>query len=377
MSEYQYYEFQAIDRPLSEKEMAELRAISTRAVITATSFTNTYHWGDLKADPRRLLRKYFDAFLYVANWGSHWLAFRVPADAIDADTLKAYQTPESFTVRQRGSYVVLGFCSEEEPDGWVEGEGWLASLVSLRADILRGDFRALYLAWLLEVQRGLPEEGAEPPVPPGLTQLSAALKGLADFLRLDADLLSAAAEASDPLPQRTPEAQQQWRSWVQSLDEADKDAFLCRVASGDTSVRWELQKRFRRHLDQTRPPSAANLRRQRSISDLLAAKNKRTDQRRRREAERRSRKEREQAAARKAYLGGLGQREDSIRSKISALIGTKQQKNYDQAVKLLVDLRDAAALQDRTETFGEYLAGLRNEHARKVSLLRRLDGPGL
>lgn len=30
MSEYQYYEFQAIDRPLTEREMRELRAISSR-----------------------------------------------------------------------------------------------------------------------------------------------------------------------------------------------------------------------------------------------------------------------------------------------------------------------------------------------------------
>lgn len=33
MSEYQYYEFAAIDRPLTRTEMAELRAVSTRAVI--------------------------------------------------------------------------------------------------------------------------------------------------------------------------------------------------------------------------------------------------------------------------------------------------------------------------------------------------------
>ena len=32
MSEYQYYEFQAIDRPLGAKEMSELRAYSTRAL---------------------------------------------------------------------------------------------------------------------------------------------------------------------------------------------------------------------------------------------------------------------------------------------------------------------------------------------------------
>jgi len=51
MSEYQYYEFAAIDRPLTRIEMAELRAASTRAVITPGGFSNHYEWGDLKADP--------------------------------------------------------------------------------------------------------------------------------------------------------------------------------------------------------------------------------------------------------------------------------------------------------------------------------------
>ncbi len=41
MSEYQYYEFRAVDRPLSEQELGKLRALSTRAEITSTSFTNT------------------------------------------------------------------------------------------------------------------------------------------------------------------------------------------------------------------------------------------------------------------------------------------------------------------------------------------------
>lgn len=38
MSEYQYYEFVAIDCPLDERRMGEVRALSTRADITATSF---------------------------------------------------------------------------------------------------------------------------------------------------------------------------------------------------------------------------------------------------------------------------------------------------------------------------------------------------
>ena len=70
MSEYQYYEFRTLDRDLTDTEMDALRRISTRAMITSTSFTNHYEWGDLKADPLKLLEKYFDAFVYVANWGS-------------------------------------------------------------------------------------------------------------------------------------------------------------------------------------------------------------------------------------------------------------------------------------------------------------------
>lgn len=43
MSEYQYYEFLALDRPLASKQRAELRSLSTRAEITATRFVNEYH----------------------------------------------------------------------------------------------------------------------------------------------------------------------------------------------------------------------------------------------------------------------------------------------------------------------------------------------
>ena len=82
MSEYQYYEFQSVDRPLTQTERQELRAISTRARITASSFTNHYDWGDLKADPALLLERYFDLFLYLANWGSRRFAVRLPAGVL-------------------------------------------------------------------------------------------------------------------------------------------------------------------------------------------------------------------------------------------------------------------------------------------------------
>jgi len=51
MSEYQYFEFQAIDHPLTEEQMTELRRYSSRAAITPTSFEVEYNWGDFKGNP--------------------------------------------------------------------------------------------------------------------------------------------------------------------------------------------------------------------------------------------------------------------------------------------------------------------------------------
>jgi hypothetical protein len=83
MSEYQYYEFQAVDRCLTEKEMSELRSFSSRADITAHSFINEYSWGSFKGDEDLWMEKYFDGFLYYANWGTHILKLRLPPTLLD------------------------------------------------------------------------------------------------------------------------------------------------------------------------------------------------------------------------------------------------------------------------------------------------------
>jgi hypothetical protein len=89
MSEYQYYEFQAIDRPLTKSEMADLRSYSTRALITATSFVNEYSWGAFKGNEDAWMEKYFDAFLYFANWGTRIVKLALCAnDGETSESLK-------------------------------------------------------------------------------------------------------------------------------------------------------------------------------------------------------------------------------------------------------------------------------------------------
>lgn len=71
--EYQHCEFLALDRPLKKSEMAALRALSTRADITSTRFSNVYNYGDFKDSPATLMEKYLDAHVYIANWGTRTL----------------------------------------------------------------------------------------------------------------------------------------------------------------------------------------------------------------------------------------------------------------------------------------------------------------
>jgi len=66
--------------------MSALRGLSTRANITPISFTNEYQWGDFKGNPDDLMRRYFDAHIYVANWMTAIFMVRLPIEAISTKT---------------------------------------------------------------------------------------------------------------------------------------------------------------------------------------------------------------------------------------------------------------------------------------------------
>jgi hypothetical protein len=106
MSEYQYYEFLALDQPLTAEQRAELRSISSRAEITATRFVNEYQWGDLKGDPLQMVKEYFDAFLYLANWGTRQVMFRLPHGVLDPE-IAAHLVVAEQTVKTHVSRVLM------------------------------------------------------------------------------------------------------------------------------------------------------------------------------------------------------------------------------------------------------------------------------
>jgi hypothetical protein len=214
VSYHETYEFFAIDRRLTPAEMRALRAISTRATITPTRFYNFYDWGGLKADPHDLVRRYFDLFVYTeVNSGTRWGILRFPAGRIDTRLWRPYVTEQrgsgppsrSVSMATRGEAVLLTLYSPEgegdefDDEGFDEG-GLAVPLALVRADLLAGDLRALYLLWLSAVQCGERRStAAEPARPPGrerVSRMPGVLASLAEFVGLDDDLLAVALEPS-------------------------------------------------------------------------------------------------------------------------------------------------------------------------------------
>ena len=378
MSEYQYYEFQAVDRPLTEREMGELRACSSRATITATRFVNHYEWGSFKGDSSAWIDKYFDAFLYLANWGTHELTIRLPRKVLDLKTAKRYCCGRAASVRVQGDFVILDLSSEDEGGDWEDGSGWLSSLIPLRADLAAGDHRALYLAWLLCVQAGgIKDDATEPPVPAGLGELTASLQAFADFLRIDSDLLTVAAGQSPKT--NAPSSGPGIDHWIAALPDVTKTDWLVRLAGGnEPHLRAELLRRFR----ESQPSHASHHdATARTAGELQDAAEERAEERRRQEAKRaaaeQTRRERETADKRERFLDNLAQREPKVWEQVDALIATKQPGRYDEAVKLLCDLRDLARRGGRASNIEERLLRLCEEHSRKPSFIERLRRAGL
>lgn len=86
----------------------------------------------------------------------------------------------------------------------------------------------------------------------------------------------------------------------------------------------------------------------------------------------------ERAAARRTeHLARLTSDLDRTWREIDTLIATKTPKGYDQAVRLLVDLREIANRDGTHEAYAQRLTDLHARHRAKPSLMRRFEAEHL
>jgi len=93
-------------------------------------------------------------------------------------------------------------------------------------------------------------------------------------------------------------------------------------------------------------------------------------------AKEKARRDREAPIAREKHLDSLAGRESKLWGEVDAFVASKQPNSYDQAVAILVDLRDLAA-RGKAGEFGLRIEALREAQARKPSFIQRLAKAGL
>jgi hypothetical protein len=373
MSEYQYYEFQAIDRPLNEADRQALRDLSTRARITATSFTNSYEWGDFKGDPAKLMERWFDLHLYLTNWGSRRLMIRLPKRLVDRRLLDTFLGEvDCATLSVSGENLIVDInCDEVEFEDWDDGSGWLAALAPLRAEVLAGDLRLFYLLWLTAVQAEVFEADQPEPMS-GIGPMSASLEAFAEFFGIDSDLVQAAAERPTVATASAMSAEA-FRGIISAMTDADKTTMLSRLFDGDPHVAAELRAKVgdRMASDADAPPIVARtvgelrsraavigLAREQAAAEKLAAEHKRRVE----EAEK----------ARQARLLAIARRGEGVWREVEAEIERRNAVGYDKAASLLLDLQAVAEDRGAMPDFLRRLHAIREKHVRKERFIERL-----
>ena len=361
MSEYQYYEWQTVDRLLTEDEQQAARNLSSHIEVSSSRAVVTYSYGSFKHDPRQVLARFFDAHLYLANWGSRRLMFRFPSGLVSRDMIEPHCVQDRITFRTVNAFDVLDMdLSEEEGGGWIEGEGSLSGLTPLRNDILQGDYRSVYLAWLKVMSvrdgylpRGRKSSASKPPVPAipaGLKELSPALRRFVEQFDVPACLVEAAAEHSLDLAE-TPETD--FRPLVAQFSREECEGFLCRFAQGDTTACMEIKKQLLAL--EPRPPAASGTRR--SIDELQ----KRADAI---ETARKRRQEQEARRKHEAEMKALADREAETWQQVVSLVDLKQTKSYDEAVQLLAKLGQLAEFRGSKDGYRQRVSDLCDRYKR-------------
>ena len=376
MSEYQYYEFRAVDRPLDEADREALRSLSSRAQITPTSFTNHYEWGDFKGSPRKLMERWFDLHLYVANWGTRQLMIRLPKRLVDQNRLDAWLMGTDLAeVLDAGDNLILDICADGSDainHDWDDGTGWLGAMAPLRADLLAGDWRLPYLLWLAGVESGsLRAEALEPL--PGIAPMNGGLQAFADFFCINRDLVQAAAEVpADVRDERS--SSKDLRTVVAAMPESQKTSLLLRLAEGDPHVAAELRSRVRSALSPALGESPT-LRSAAALRDRAQAirEDRENAAAERRRAER-LRQEKLAEQATRARLAALRRRGEDVWREVETEVGRRNASGYDRAAELIFDLRTLADEDGAMADFADRLNALRNRHERKQRFLDRLHG---
>jgi hypothetical protein len=373
MSEYQYYGWQTIDRPLTMRELDAVARLSSHMdEVSTTRAVVTYHWGDFKHNPIQVLHKYFDIFLYDSNFSCRRLAFRIPKKLLDPSAIEDYLDGEFITLETSDNYHLLEFNFFDETGSsrfeYVDPDQMLNRLETLREQIIQGDFSALYIVWLLSItqMKDDPEidEILEPPVPSGLNKMSIGLLTLIEFFEIDLHLVSAAA-ASAHLAESS--LQPDPAAAIPSLTREQMEGHLTAIVNGEAGAVAMLKKQLSQLAGADSPTTTNTLR---TAGELLQMRELVREQ-----EEVRAREEAERKHIQK--LEDLSAHQEKAWEQVAALCQEKRARAYDEATQLLCDLHELSEYKNQPDQYRTRFASILDDYGKSAAFKDRLRRAGL
>jgi len=226
VSEYQYYKFERLDGYLDAKDRQALRAISSRAEISATSFQVYYTYSDLKAEPADLMLKYFDIGFYYADWGSIDAYIKLPVGTIP-DALLDFSSA-GLHIHESDEWQLLIFSLEEYYEYFDDenADDFFQHLAGLRSELIQGNWRLVYFMWLKAFDCNDELEGV-PLIQFDFQHLSEEIQAFAALYDIPLAWVKALAMVLNAQPShQAKQTQFQFDAWLKNITEAEKNALL-------------------------------------------------------------------------------------------------------------------------------------------------------
>lgn len=349
MSDLQVVKFRAIDRPLTDKQLAFMEKQSSRAEITKWTFDVEYNYSSFRGDVEAMLRNGYDICLQFESSYSRRVYIRLPNGLIVADELWAEclnADGVEWTQDKNGKGGVLTISPLIEDADWLEsdGEEYLDGVAKLREMLIAGDPRAVYFVWLCGAISGNedPDEAMEPPVPHGMSEFPTEVAELLYFFEQDPLLVTAAGKG---IPKFDGQKSQLALAgeWIASLSNQRIVAIIERLLQEDpVTVKAELLSEIRDTQKSVEWPMEAPTR---TLANLLTQCDVLMD------IEIEKRKKKEDAEAKLAAEKAERERQERLTKikadpqswlkKATELVDRRGHDNYVKAADILADVRAA------------------------------------
>lgn len=258
MSGFEYYGFQKIGRPLSQEEIKEVGALSSRGLVTPHSARFLYNYGSFKHDSKTVLLDYFDVFLFVSSYSTKSISFKLPSHLVDLINHSLNHSPSGDHLSNHSRMPFYKFggvieishhkehtvitCEFEEEGTWQEEDeidSVIAMLASLRQDLLTGDTRILYLTWIAASERGVAIPFEKIAVPNNLKALTPAMEVFCSFFGIQQSSVDLHAAKS---PRNSDNNSNNDDSYsIEKLSSEEKDYFLIRFLRDEPDTLAEMK----------------------------------------------------------------------------------------------------------------------------------------